>query len=631
MWKFVRLASKVARFPLASSSPTLVDDSSVSGHGLLETLQRLLAERRTTWTIIAVALLLTSTSLTLGLTGDDYLHKLWSQQPGGIEGVQRAGYDLFTFSSGDPREVQTFLDEGLAPWWAARDLRISFFRPLSSLTHALDYSLWPNSPVLMHLHSMLWFALLLLTVAAVQRRFSASPWVAGLAFFLYAVDDGHAAPVGWLSNRNALIATIPPLLALLAHDRRRRQNDRAAGVAAPLLFALGLASGEPSVQASGFILAYALCLDPGTWKQRLRSLLPYAAVVVVWRVIYFVGEYGVRGSSMYIDPVSDPLYFLQTLAIRLPILVLGQFALPYSEFWDLLPVIAPSLQPAMLVLAVGVTVTAVWLLLPLWRRDPLVRFWAVGTLLAMIPGCAAVPNDRLLLAAGVGGSALVARFLAAVSEHAYPRRGRVPNAAAAGLVAVHALFAPLVLPFRTKAVDGLEVLMRRADKSIPSTPDVEQRSVVLLNPPVDPIPVYFPGYREAQGIPRPRYQRWLATGVSAIDVTRVDAHTLELRPHAGYLSNSSQWMLRDRLYKSRPGETIPLADCDVVVQSVTEDARPLAVRFRFREPLESSRYEWMQWGRHEYVPFRPPRVGESTTIPAVDLRSALLGLGLTDS
>lgn len=628
-------ASKVSRAASTAGGaacPPLPDRTETpSGWLSVDNLRRGFAHSSATYLIVTIALALTSTALTLGLTGDDYFHKLMQQAEPGVEGLKRTGINLFAFATGDKAELRGLMNEGIVPWWVSPDLRFTFFRPLSSLTHHLDYALWPDQPFWMHLHSMVWFALLLLVVGAVQRRFSASPWVAGLALFLYAVDDARATPVGWISNRNALIATIPPLLALLAHDRFRKRGDRRAALLAPLLFGIGLMAGEAAVQIGGYIVAYAVFLDPGTRRSRFVSLLPYGAVVIVWRIAYLVGEYGVRGSGLYFDPVGDPLGFAQALAVRLPILWLAQFALSWAEFWDLFPVVAPSLQVAQLVLAVCVMAGTALLLAPLYKRDPLVRFWLLGTLLATLPACAAIPNDRLLTATGVGGAALIARFIAEVAERTYPRESRTTRAAAAGLVAVHALFAPFALPFRTMAIDGFEVLMRQADESIPSTPDIEQREVVLINPPVDPFPMYFAGFREAQGIPRPHYLRWLAIGVSDIEVRRVDTNTLSIRPSDGYFSNSSQWTLRDPRRPSYVGETVVLDDATFTVVSLTEDERPLEVHVRFEQPLESPHYQWMQWGRHEYVPFRVPAAGESVTVPAVDMSSALLGLGLGDS
>ena len=49
------------------------------------------------------------------------------------------------------------MDQGIIPWWSVADVRITFFRPLSTLTHWLDFQLWPESHEMMHVHSLLWY------------------------------------------------------------------------------------------------------------------------------------------------------------------------------------------------------------------------------------------------------------------------------------------------------------------------------------------------------------------------------------------------------------------------------------------------------------------------------------------
>ena len=107
----------------------------------------------------------------------------------------------------------------------APDFRMSFWRPLSSLTHVLDHVLWPRSFVLAHAQSMLWFAALLAVVAVLYRRFHV-PWIAHLALLLYALDDARGWVLGWVANRNALVAATLAFAALAVHDRVRRDGWR---------------------------------------------------------------------------------------------------------------------------------------------------------------------------------------------------------------------------------------------------------------------------------------------------------------------------------------------------------------------------------------------------------------------
>jgi hypothetical protein len=59
------------------------------------------------------------------------------------------------------------------------------------------------------------------------------------------------------------------------------------------------------------------------------------------------------------------------------------------------------------------------------------------------------------------------------------------------------------------------------------------------------------------------------------------------------------------------------------VRRCSASGQPSEALVVFREPLESSRLIWMQWRGQGYVPFTPPPLGESTTLPAAELRSVL--------
>jgi hypothetical protein len=84
-------------------------------------------------------------------------------------------------------------------------------------THQLDYWLWPDSPHLMHAHSLVWLAALVAAVAWLYRQILGPTWVAGAAALLFAVDDAHGACVGFLANRNVLVAGFFGVLALAAN------------------------------------------------------------------------------------------------------------------------------------------------------------------------------------------------------------------------------------------------------------------------------------------------------------------------------------------------------------------------------------------------------------------------------
>jgi hypothetical protein len=268
-----------------------------------------------------LAVVLGSPAIWSGTQLDDDFHRVSLLGFPARLAAASTGKGMFAFLDGDPTRNRLFKEVGVAPWWMADGIRAAFWRPFTELTHRLDYHLWPDLPALMHLQSLLWFAAAVLAVTALYRRVIGAGWVAGLAAFLWAVDDTHGISIGWIANRNALITVFFGLATLLAHDRWRRDGWKPGAALAPALLAFGLLSGEAALATTGYLAAYALCLDRGRPVQRLLTLVPYGALVVGWRAAYQLMGYGASGSGLYIDPVRDPGRFAFAVVQRAPVLL----------------------------------------------------------------------------------------------------------------------------------------------------------------------------------------------------------------------------------------------------------------------------------------------------------------------
>jgi hypothetical protein len=472
----------------------------------------------------------------------------------------------------------------------------------------------------MHCHSLLWFAALLVVVAAVYRRFLAPPVVGGVALLLFAIDDAHSPTVGWVANRNLIMALCLSLPALLLHDRFRRQREERRAWAAAVSLAAGLCASEAGLVTCAYLVAYAAVLDRGPWHERFGSLWRYAAVVLLWRGLYGWLGYGVHGSGLYVDPVASPLSFLAAATERLPVLLLAQLAAPWADLWEVYPLVAPALRTAVFALACTLIIAAYALLRRYWAQSETLRFWTLGGFLALLPMCGTFPHDRLLLAPGVAGMAVVAELLCLACLQ---RRWGV----AAPLVAIHLLLAPLLAPLRAFHVDDLDRSISRAEQSLPADDGVRQKTIVLINPPLDPFAAYLPIYRAASGRPQPRSLLWLATGVTELTLTRADSRTLRVRARDGFLSSTSQLMLRDPRRPPRLGDVITLEAARITVKAALPDGRPLEIEVQFREPLESPELSWFEWRGQEYAPFAPPAFDQPRIVPAVDLvRTLFSGL-----
>ena len=573
--------------------------------------------------MILVGLALAAPALTAGFAADDHLHRVIARDDPGIDGLRSRPLDLFVFAAGDPSDNARLRDAGVFPWWTDPSLRLAFFRPLSSATHAVDHALWPDDATAQLAHNLAWLALSLVAAWAFFRRFVAVRWIAVLALLLYAIDDARGPVVGWIANRNALIALVLAVPALLAHDRWRRDGWAPGRWLGPLAFAVSLGAGESAVAIGAYLAAHALWLDRAPWRDRALALAPYALIVVVWRVAYGYLGYGVEGSGIYLDPGADPGAFAGAALVRLPLQLAGQLALPWSDLASFYP-IAGVLAP-MLAIAVATLVAIALACARLLRRDPASRFFATGMVLAAVPIATTFPADRLLTFVGLGAMGLVAQLLAAAARRREELGdGRARRAAAVAVAAVlaliHLVLSPPLLLLRARSMVTVGGVLDRADAGIPSTPEIADRTVVIAAAPSDALAGYIPLMRASRGQPRPAHLYWLATATTAVTLERVDARTLRVIPDEGLLRHEVDRMFRSpRAAPFAPGDAVALPGVTFTVESVTADGRPARVLARFDRSLEDPSLVWRRWERRSYVPYAPPAVGARETLPAVDL------------
>ncbi len=593
-----------------------------------ETRRAWLAHRHLPPFLACLAMFLTLPSLWIGWNVDDYAHRVMllglptiPEEYAEYAEYQVSRYDLFSFVDGDPQRTQFLMDTGFFPWWTADRLRLNFFRPLTVLTHVFDYALWPDSAPLMHLHSLLWFAALTFAAACFYRRVMGATWVAGLAALLFALDDTHGFCAAWLANRNALVATLFGLLALLAHDRWRRDRWRSGAYLGPLALALGLLSAEFALGAVAYLFSYTLFLDRDSLKSRCQSLLPHAVVFGIWAIYYRLNGYGAWGSGFYLDPVSEPFLFAGAVLERMPVLLLGQWTFP------MLGAVFIMNESAVWILWTCAVLFLIWLgvvLTPFLKRDPVARFWATGMLLSLVPVCATFPHERLLLFAGLGAMGLLAQFVAAIRDRIYPLSVRL-----AGRISVKSMFvllvfanlilAPLLLPLAALSPVTTKGLFELPASRLSTDARTEDQDFIFVNA----INVYFPPYfsmlQTLAGQPIPRHTRMLASSATPLEITRIDERSLSIRPEGGFIQDMFSRLVRGPSSPLRVGDTVEVTGMRVEVIGTDSERRPDRALFRFDVPLEDESLRWLQYRDGLYVPFIPPAVGETVTLPAVPL------------
>jgi hypothetical protein len=571
---------------------------------------RLFASPRFPLAAVAIGLLLTFCSVYNGLIADDYYH--WAV----LSGSRRFGEQLrgpqamFRFFTGDPEHAQAWMDVGFLPWWTDPNIKAEFFQFIPTQTHILDYWLWPNRPELMHVHSLVWFALLIFLAAKFYRRILGPVWMAGVAALLFAVEDAHALPAGWIANRNSMIAASFGIGCLIAHDAWRREGKGWAFWLALVLCGAGLCSKEEGIATCAYLFAYALWMDDATLGKRFLTLVPYGLVLIVWRVVRDSLGFGVAHMGYYADPFTDPERFLLALADRYPVLLWGQWAV-LSELWMFF-------RSMIWWIAVGYACFLGLLFWPMLRRDRTARFFATGMLLAVIPVCASFPMDRLLTFTGLGAFGLMVRFWNAVFAADGPRPRfvlwrvvAVPVALL--LVLLHVVAAPVVLTVRASAPFGPRRVLDSMYPTVRFDETIERQDLVVVNPPgAGSAGICLLNYVH-EGMPSPRAVRALAPGLEAVTLKRTDDRTLIVEPEGGYLKFFWDRLFRNEQYPLKAGDHVHLARMTATVLTIEND-RPKVVAFRFEVPLEDASLRWVRFQAGEFVPWTPPPVGDAVTL-----------------
>lgn len=559
-------------------------------HSIARLVEITATSRWQTVGICALAILLTLPSLGGGLWGDDYFqarHFL-----GWFNGSGEPWWDMFHLQTGEL--AKRF--GGTAPWWTADELRVQFFRPLTAATHLVDYWLWPSAHWVKHLHNIVYFALLVGAVAKLYRAVERDPRVALLASMLFACSYVHSTSVGWIANRNAILAALFGVLCILAYLRwRAADGPPTMGFVAMGLLVASLLCGEIGVCTIAIVIALEFRARRDVRPRRRPWLGPVVAVSIVvgWRVGYQTMGFGASSSGAYIDPVGSPLLFAEHIPARLA--WLGAFVLvPVRAVlidglatWGRVPLCGLLL------------VTGVVLALAVWRQRRRNIHWLLATGGCLIPLVASVPGDRLLTFAVIGFCPIVATFLVETLD----APNRVRCSLAAIVVACHFVLSAALLSWGSLDLShGFRgTAQTHPGLNFASDAEMAQRSLVVLWAPGFALVHEMGGARMMAGRRAPTFT-WVL-GISEVEptITREGCCSLVVRAPNGMGREAFAASYRGPQVPFEPGARVQTLAFEAEVASVDGDGFPTEVRFMFGDRLDSGRMLFIRWKDDDFV------------------------------
>jgi hypothetical protein len=535
--------------------------------------------------------------------------------------------DLFGFNR-NPQCLALMKNYGTLPWWTPDDLRLSLCRPVAALTHWLDYRLFPDSPALMHAHNIAWFAAVVFLITVVYRKLMGPGWAAGLAALLFLLDGNTYFPVAFVANRGFFLALFFGLLCLYEHHQWRSTKSRSGLALSALFLALSLFAEEGGASTFAFILAYALVLEPGSFRNRALTVLPSVLVIIAWRIIYTSSGYGIAHVGLYIDPAHEPFRFVRELIPRDMVLLGSQLtSVPPELFFA----VKPSLYPVIIALYGVFAVAALVVFIPWVRRDKTAAFWFAVMVLAAIPEAVLVPLSKNFGFIAVGAYGLIASFVAGL----FARSNPLPEPRACRILAWTAcvllilVHGPGAIAKRIALVKADSFFFAWASRVPPDWPNIENENVVIVNAPCPLELAYVPAFKAYYHQPLPKTLRTLVPGCTSYDVQRTDDKTLVIQSHGSNIFSCndvgsihiayafSAFTLVGAEPNFKIGDRYNLGGLTVEVLELDAAGFPSRVTFRFDASLDSPdfRWIWVDWRTSSAKPFKVPAIGQSVTLP----------------
>lgn len=204
-----------------------------------------------------------------------------------------------------------------SPYWPGQ---LDCWRPLSTLSFAVDWWLWGESTLGYHAQNLLWHAAASALVSLLLLRLRASAPAALLGGVLFALHPLHVEAVANIVGRSDVAAAVFYLLACLLYlNRSVLEPDRVVGVA--VLFAAGLGTKEIAITLPAALLLLDFWDRAGEplaerWRAVLRRGVPMLLSLAAVAAVYLVCRAMVLGSGNVLT-YAAPFLAREPASVRL--------------------------------------------------------------------------------------------------------------------------------------------------------------------------------------------------------------------------------------------------------------------------------------------------------------------------
>lgn len=251
------------------------------------------------------------------------------------------------------------------------DTSRSFFRPLITLSYALDFSIWGMKPLGFHLTNLfmhLAAVWMVYRLARLLRKPAATAW---LLAFIFAIHPLRIENVVWIAGRTDVFAGFFFLAATAALIRWADTKTRLAawGITSLLCYSLALLSKEMALTWP-LIAATILWIYHAPWKRRYSFMLSAAGLITVGYLLLRMIALGKLASAddgpgLFVRLANIPVVFLRYIGLLLHLIRPDPH---HPESY--LPLTAPLIWCGLLLMSAAIAATIILL----YRR----KIYALG-------------------------------------------------------------------------------------------------------------------------------------------------------------------------------------------------------------------------------------------------------------
>jgi tetratricopeptide (TPR) repeat protein len=287
--------------------------------------------------------------------------------------------------------IRTFPELVVSPYWYATG---KLYRPLTSLTLAIDWVVGSGSPVTSHVVNVVLHAVVTVLVGLLAARWLPRAGAVAAATF-FAIHPVHVEAVSTAVGRAELLCAAMLLGLMLLASRTAPATARERALAA-MLAALALSSKETGVVAPAlaFVAAWAAPTQrDAAWRWAAAALVGVVAMLLVRLIV--LGTLG--GDVAHPALMVGSWVVRERLALATLVQTLGALLLPRSAPIDIAPTLAQASAPNLALTAIGLAVVAATCVV-------VVRHFirpTIATLAVAIAAFTLAPTANLLFASGV--------------------------------------------------------------------------------------------------------------------------------------------------------------------------------------------------------------------------------------